>query len=123
MELSVQSCLKGLSIFLLCELDVLAFVYRRGVTLASVDQIASLVGHEIVSVESALKQLAREKLIERSRPFQGVFLFRFLAPMDAERQRCLQQLISILSSRIGRVLSANQLKVDSKRIVERETLA
>jgi hypothetical protein len=77
-----------------------------------VNQIAPLVGHEIDAVESALRKLEHEKLMERSRPSQGVYLFRFLAPMDAERHRCLWQLISLLNSRIGRVSSASQLKVD-----------
>jgi DNA-binding MarR family transcriptional regulator len=110
--LSVQSCLKGLGISLLSELDLLTFVHRRGVTLASAGQIACLVGYEIAVVDSALDRLEREKLIERSRPSKGVFLFRFLAPIDAERKRFLQQLISMLESRVGRVLAANQLKSD-----------
>jgi DNA-binding MarR family transcriptional regulator len=109
-ELSVQGTLKSLGISLLCELDVLAFVYRHGLTLASANQIASLVGYEVARVDSALKQLEGEKLVERSRPSQGVFLFRFLAPTDAERKRCFRQLISLLESRVGRVLATNQLK-------------
>ena len=112
MELSVQDSLKSLGISLLCELDVLTFVYRHGITLASANQIASLVGYEVARVDSALKQLESEKLVERSRPSQGVFLFRFLAPTDAERKRCFRQLISLLESRVGRVLATNQLKPD-----------
>lgn len=86
-------------------------MYRHSVTLASADQIAPLVGYEIAAVDSALRQLEHEKLMERSRCSQGVCFFRFLAPTDAERKRCLLRLISLLESRIGRVLAANQLKL------------
>jgi DNA-binding GntR family transcriptional regulator len=80
------------------------------VTLASASQIACLVGHETAAVDSALKQLEREKLMERSRPSEGVFVFRFQSPTDDERKRCLRHLISLLEGRVGRVLAVNHLK-------------
>jgi hypothetical protein len=86
-------------------------VYRHGVTLASADQIASLVGYETAAVDSALTRLALEKLVERSRPSHGVCFFRFLAPSDAERKRCFEQLLSLLENRVGRVLATNQLRL------------
>ena len=112
MELSVQGCLKGLGISLLCELDVLAFAHRHGAILARTNQIASLVGHEVAAVDSALKELESKRLIDRSRPSQGAFLFRFMTPTEDERKRCFRQLISLLESREGRVLAAKQLKSD-----------
>jgi DNA-binding MarR family transcriptional regulator len=111
LEPSLQSCLKGLGISVPCELDVLAFVYRHGVTLASVNQIASLVGYETAAVDSALTRLERQELVERSQSSDGVCFFRFLAPADAGRKGCFKQLVSLLEDRVGRVLAKNQLKL------------
>jgi DNA-binding MarR family transcriptional regulator len=63
-----------MGISLLSEWDVLAFVYRHGASLTTADQIARLIGYESAVVSDALDRLEREKLIERSRPSQGVRL-------------------------------------------------
>lgn len=110
MELSVQSCLESVGISLLSEWDVLAFVYRHGVSLTSIPHIASLVGYEITVVAGALDRLEREKLIERSRLSQGVCFYRILASTDARRQQCLQQLIRLAEGRAGRLLLAKRQK-------------
>jgi DNA-binding MarR family transcriptional regulator len=110
LERSVQSCLESVGIGLLCEWDVLAFVYRHGASLASVDQIARLIGYESTVVDGALERLEREKLIERSRPSQGAHLCRIPASTDAQRQRCLQQLLSLSETRAGRLLLARLLR-------------
>ena len=107
-ELSVQGLLESVGISLLSEWDVLAFVYRHGVSLTSIGQIASLVGYENGVVASALDRLEREKLIERSRPSQEVCFYRIFASMDAERQHCLQQLLSQSEGRAGRLLLAKR---------------
>jgi DNA-binding MarR family transcriptional regulator len=73
LQLSVQSCLDGTGISLLSEWDVLIFVYRHGASLTTADQIARLLGYESRVVSDVLDRLEREKLIERSRPSQGVF--------------------------------------------------
>jgi DNA-binding MarR family transcriptional regulator len=106
----VQSCLESTGISLLCELDVLGFVYRHGASLTSADQIARLVGYESAVVSGALDRLEREKLIERSQPSQGVRFYRILASTDAARQGCVQQLVNLSRTRAGRVLLAKQLK-------------
>jgi DNA-binding MarR family transcriptional regulator len=111
LEVSVQNCLEGLGIFLLIELDVLAFVFRRGVTLASADDIAELIGHEPVIVSGALDRLERHKLIERTKPSRGARFYRILAQADSERKRCLQHFASLLESRNGRLLLARELKL------------
>jgi DNA-binding MarR family transcriptional regulator len=109
MELDVR-CLEGMGISLLSEWDVLVFVYRHGASLTSADQIARLVGYESTVVDGALKRLEREKLMERSRPSQGVRFYRIQASMDAGHRRCLQQLVSLSESRAGRLLLAKRLK-------------
>ena len=109
-ELSAQSCLETLRIFLLSEWDVLAFVYRHGAILTSADRLARLIAYEGKVVGDALDRLGCEKLVERSRRSQGVRLYRIPASMDAERWRCLQQLVSLTASRAGRLLLANLLR-------------
>jgi DNA-binding MarR family transcriptional regulator len=56
-ELSVQSCLEGIGIFLLSDWDVLVFVYRHGASLTSTDQIARLLGYQSAVVGGALDRL------------------------------------------------------------------
>jgi DNA-binding MarR family transcriptional regulator len=107
-EVSVQSLLESMGVSLLSEWDVLAFVYRHGVSLTSIDQIASLVGYENRIVAGVLDRLEREKLIERSRPSQEVCFYRIFAAMDAKRQHCLQQLLSESEGRVGRRLLAKR---------------
>ncbi len=109
-ELSVQSCLEGVGISLLSEWDVLKFIYRRRVSLMSVEQIARLIGYESAVVRGAIDRLQREKLVEQSRASQGVSFYRILAPTDARRGHCLQQLIGLSESRAGRLLLTSQLK-------------
>ena len=110
MELSVQNCLDDVGISLLSEWDILIFVYRHGASLASADQIARLIGYESSVVSYGLDRLERERLIERSRPSQGVCFYRILASMDAGHRRCLRQLLSLSESRAGRLQLAGRLK-------------
>lgn len=109
-ELSVQSCIEGVGISLLSEWDVLNFIYRRRVSLMSIEQIARLIGYESAVVRGAINRLQREKLVEQSRAFRGVSFYRNLAPTDARRGHCLQQLIGLSESRAGRLLLTRQLK-------------
>jgi DNA-binding MarR family transcriptional regulator len=95
----------------LSELDLLAFLFRHGVTLAREDEIAGLIGYEPVIVSGVLDRLESNQLIERSQPSQGVQFYRILAPADPERKRCLQRFGSLLESRAGRLLLAKELKV------------
>jgi DNA-binding MarR family transcriptional regulator len=110
MELSVQNCLDGVGISLLCEWDVLLFVYRHGVSLTSANQIAGLIGYESEVVSDVLDRLEREKLIERSRPSQGVCFYRSLASTDAGHRRCIRHLITLSESRAGRLQLVERLK-------------
>jgi DNA-binding MarR family transcriptional regulator len=110
LELSVQNCLEGLGISHLSELDVLAFVYLHGVTLASTEEIAGLIGYELVIVSRVLDRLECNQLIERSQPSAKVRFYRILAPADSERKRCLERLASLLKNRDGRLLLTKELK-------------
>jgi len=104
--------LDSLGISLLSEWDVLAFVYRHGASLASSDQIARLIGYESTVVRAALDRLEGENFIERSRLSRGVRFYRILASTDAERQRRLQQIISLSQTRVGRLQLAKRLTPD-----------
>ena len=109
LELQAQSCLEGLGISLLSEWDVLVFVHRRRVSLANSEQIARLLGYEDSVVERALDRLEREKLIERSRPSQGVRFYRILASMDAGRGAAFSNSSTLSETRAGRLLLTKQL--------------
>ena len=74
-ELSVQNCLEGVAISLLSEWDVLAFVYRHGVSLLSISHIGCRIGYESTEVASALDRFEHVKLIERSRESPGVSFY------------------------------------------------
>jgi hypothetical protein len=110
MELPIQSCLESLGISSMCEWDALVFVCSRRVSLIRTDQIASLIGYENTAVSTALDLLERETIIERSQPSQGVSFCQILPSMDAARQTCLLQLVSLSKTRAGRILLAKQLK-------------
>jgi DNA-binding GntR family transcriptional regulator len=116
LERSVQSCLESL----LCEWDVLVFVYRHGASLASTGQIARLIGYENTVVGDALERLEREKLIERSRPSRGAHLCRIPVWTDAERWRSLQQLLSLSETRAGRLLLERLLRPVRTRLGQQE---
>jgi MarR family len=107
-ERSVQGLLESVGVSLLSDWDVLAFVYRHGVSLTSIAQIASLIGYENSIVAGALDRLEREQLIERSRPSQEVCLYRIFSSMDAERQYCLRQLFGQPKGLAGRLILAKR---------------
>jgi hypothetical protein len=108
--LSVQHSLESLGISQLGDWDVLAFIYRHGVSLASAEQIARLIGYESIFVGDALDRLERGKFIERSRPSRGIRLYRPIVLTDPERRRCLEYLIGFAESRVGRLLLIKELR-------------
>jgi predicted transcriptional regulator of viral defense system len=110
MELSVQSCLDGTGILQLSEWDVLIFVYRRGASLISTDQVARLIGYDKKVVSDVLDRLERGKLIERSLPCRGVCFYRIPASTGAGQRCCFQQIISLSKSRDGRLLLTKRLR-------------
>jgi DNA-binding MarR family transcriptional regulator len=109
-ELSVLSHLQTVGISRLSDWDVLAFIYRHAVSLASADQIARLTGYENTVVSGALDRLEAEKLIQRSRVSRGMCVYRVLEPTNAERGHCLENLLRLSRSREGRVMMNKQLK-------------
>lgn len=108
-EPSLQNCLENVDISLRSEWDVLAFVCRHGVSLASIGQIASLVGYESSEVAGALDRLEHEKLTEHSRKSPELRYYRLIAS-TAKGRHCFQQLISRSEGRAGRLLLAKRLK-------------
>jgi DNA-binding MarR family transcriptional regulator len=107
-EFSIQSCLESMGVSLLSDWDMLVFVYRHGASLTSTDQIARLIGYEGAVVAAALDRLERNKLIERLGPPQGVSLLRIST--EAGHWRCLQQLVNLTETRVGRLLLTKLLK-------------
>jgi DNA-binding MarR family transcriptional regulator len=123
LESSVQSCVDGVGISLLCDWDIFAFVYRHIASLTSADQIARLVGYESKTVGAALDRLERKKLIERSRPSRGVRLYRVLSSQDVEHRRCLRQLVTLSESRAGRLELTKRLNPSQSNLVREEPSA
>jgi DNA-binding MarR family transcriptional regulator len=109
-ELSVLSYFKTVGISRLSDWDVLAFIHRHGVSLASADQIARLTGYENTVISGALDRLEAEKLIQRSRVSRGICVYRVLDPTNAERKHRLESLLSLSRSREGRLIMKKQLK-------------
>jgi len=66
-EPSLLNCLENVDMSLRSEWDVLAFVRRHGVSLASIGQIVSLVGYESAEVAGARDRLEQQKLTEQVR--------------------------------------------------------
>jgi DNA-binding MarR family transcriptional regulator len=109
LESSLQSCVDNVGISSLCDWDVFAFVYRHVTSLTTAEQIARLLGYESGVVDAALGRLETQKLIERSRPSQGVRIYRVLNSNNLEHQRCLQELLTLSETRAGRLELARQL--------------
>lgn len=110
-ELLVQECLQSLGISGLCDWDVLVFLYRHPISLASVEQIARFVGCPSNAVGDALNRLESRGLIKRSRASKDFRLYQFvysealLAP-----ESCFRQLLPLTEDRSGRLLLAKKLK-------------
>jgi hypothetical protein len=65
-ELSVNRCLEVLDITELSDWDVLAFLYRHGVSLTSAEQIARLIGYGSTAVGAALDRLSSKSIAKKS---------------------------------------------------------
>ena len=108
-EPSLQNCLENVDISLRSEWDVLAFVCRHGVSLASIGQIASLVGYESSEVAGALDRLEHEKLTEHSRKSPELRYYRLIAS-TAKGRHCFSATQQQVGRGAGRLLLAKRLK-------------
>ena len=99
----VRERLGTLGVSQLVEWDVLVFLYRHGTSLTSAAQIAHLLGADKMAVSGALDRLESLDLLQRSRGFQGIRLFRFLAPADPSRHSSVKELMSLAAKRPGRL--------------------
>ena len=110
-NLLVQQCLQSLGITVLCDWDVLVFLYRHPTSLASVEQIARFVGCPGNTVGDALDKLESRGLIKRSRVSQDARMYQFvyseglLAP-----ESCFRQLLALTEDRTGRLRLVQKLK-------------
>jgi DNA-binding MarR family transcriptional regulator len=106
----VQECVKDLGLSSLAEWDVLVFLYKHQSSLASTEQIARLVGHPHKAVDSALERLENQKLLQRSRPSQGVHFYELLSAAELAPRHCFRQLIRLADHRSGRLLLFKHLR-------------
>jgi len=115
----VEVWLENFDCSLLADWDVLVFLYRHRVTLASAEQISCLVGYTSTVVGDALDRLESRRMVKRSRASQGVRLYQLLdstAPSDDS----FQQLMSLAENRTGRLLLAKKLRQLASRQQERD---
>jgi DNA-binding MarR family transcriptional regulator len=103
-----------LGISLLCEWDVLVFLYRHGASLTSEGQIAGLLGYGKAAVAAALEKLESIGLAKRSRSSQGIRLYRFTPPSDS-REAGFLELMNLTEQRSGRLLVATILRPRTRR--------
>jgi hypothetical protein len=111
-ELSVQSCLASMGISLLIDWNILVFVHRHGMTLASIDQMARLLVCKSASVSDALERLESRQLIESSRLSKGVCFYKVAVASDGVLKSCFQHLLGVTSNRRGRLILADMLKAE-----------
>src|ERR1700694_2253673 len=94
-DLSVEGWLKTLGVELLCQWDVLVFLYRHQSSLVSAEHIARFLGYATTEVVAALDSLEFSGLVERSRVSQGVRSYQLTAPADPARRDTLAMLLSL----------------------------
>jgi hypothetical protein len=111
LDFLVQECLESLGISLLGDWDVLVFLYRHQVSVASTEQIARLLGYPANVVGDALDTLESLRLVQRSRDSQGVRLYQFVfSEVHLPPESCLRQLLTLAENRTGRLLLAKKLR-------------
>jgi DNA-binding MarR family transcriptional regulator len=106
----VQEYVKDSGLVSLAEWDVLIFLYRHQSSLASAEQIARLLGHPNEAVDRALETLERHKLIQRSRPSQGVRFYKLFSEAQLDPGNRLRQLTRFAAHRSGRLLLVKHLR-------------
>jgi DNA-binding MarR family transcriptional regulator len=109
-ELLVAERLQVLGVELLSEWDALVFLYHHPASLCTTAQIATLVGYDKTEIGAALHRLEALGFILRSRVFQGIRFYRFLAPKESARRSCLLELMNLAQNRGGRLLLIKHLK-------------
>jgi hypothetical protein len=101
--------LESLGISVLCEWDVLTFLYRHVASLTSAGNIAGLLGYSNGAVGAALEKLESAELIQRSRNTRGLCLYRFDFTADP-RYGCFLELMSLFEKRSGRWMLSTILR-------------
>jgi circadian clock protein KaiC len=99
----VHEHLEILSVSLLCEWDALVFLYRHGASLASAQQIASLLGYDVATLATALDRLESLGLVKRSLGAKGLRLYRFSLPTDPVRLSSFVEIMGLAEKRTGRL--------------------
>ena len=113
-DLQVEGWLKTLGVELLCQWDVLVFLYRHQSSLVSAEHIARFLGYPTAKVVAALDSLESSGLVERSRVSQGVRLYQLTAPADPTRRDALERHMTLADSRTVRLLLARRLLAEQR---------
>ncbi len=108
----VQECLESLGISSLGDWDVLIFLYHHHAILASVEQIARLVGYPSNVAGNTLDTLESLGLVQRSRDSQGLRLYQLSTFMHDPPQSCFWKLMSLVANREGRLQIVKTLRLE-----------
>ena len=115
----VKESLEKLGIWSRAEWDVLVFLYRHQLVLASAEQIARFLGYPYNVAGDALDTLESHSLIKRSPSSQDVYLYQLVIAEDLAPAGFLQ-LITLTKDRAGRLLLAEALQQRGDRPPDKE---
>jgi len=111
LEVLLRDSLASIGVSFLKEWQILLFVYRHGVVLTSIAQLARLLSSEGPRIGGTLDRLESRRLIEASRSSNGVRLYKVVFSDDS-RRHCFQQLLSLTRDRAARLMLPKLLKLE-----------
>ncbi len=109
-DAEVEGWLKTLGIELLCQWDVLFFLYRHQASLLDAEHLARLLGYTAEQVVAALDVLEALRFVERSRVSQNVRLYQLTAPSEPPRGHAFERLQALAGHRAGRLVLSKHLR-------------
>lgn len=109
-EAEIENWLKAVGIELLCQWDVLFFLYRHPTSLVGAEYIARLLGYPAEQVVAALDVLEPLQFVARSRVSQNVRLYQFTLPTEPPRGGAFERLQVLADHRAGRLLLSKHLR-------------
>ncbi len=113
-EAEIEDCLRTLGIDLLCQWDVLVFLYRHQTTLVGAEYLSLLLGYATEPVVAALDVLEALGFVARSRVSQGARLYQFTVPPVTPRHEAFRRLAALSDHRTGRLLLSRKLRRENR---------
>lgn len=114
LDAQLEGCFTMWGISLLEEWDLLVFLHRHRKSLLTVEQVSVLLGYSGPAVGGALKKFESAGLVRHSRSSQGIRVNQLVTSVDAARQYCFEQLVTLLNKPPARGLVAARLARGAK---------